>query len=698
MPLDAYSPCPCGSGKKFKWCCQPIHVYITKAFQQDEDGQHEMALKTMEELTAAHPDNPEAWGRKAELLWRHQRAEEAENTLQKAFDLNPNYPFGQFLRGMFRREEGEIQGALLLFRKAADTVDLEAKDLLAGIWALIADCEIKMNRPVATRAALKLAVHFNPADESAREALDSYADDRSPLPRSARREYSFEKPSASLSPERKAAWDQALQRAGTGKMSDAAWAFGELTGSDPDNAAAWYNLAVVRAWLGDNRRALEALDRYLALEADAGKATNAWALGEVLRFGQGMEDQADILEHAYLYQIADPQRVSAAIQHLQSQRKLIVFPGRENEPVLNALVLERPVSLTAEQAASRPPRLGAYLLVVMDRLRIWHTDPEALEKVREELRERSGPGLTNEKPEVATPGFRDALASSMVFPVDVTEPEERLKQVRQEEERYFEEKWLHLPRKSLNGTPPIDAAGHPVLRNKLAGVIQFLQECALPTGQPYDFDRLRRKLGLLAGAPAVAQPAAASGPDIGSMSAPELAQLPTATLPDDQLEQAYQSALKLDAKELAGRFALELVGRPPRPERPDRFPWYTHLVQVALGQGNTDAALDFLNDGEKADCEQNEGRRRNDYELRRGQLHAKRGEADQAHQVFERLIERAPSELRYRGTAAETMLTARQGSKALQFAEAGLAKAREQQDRDSEQYFLELIDAAKRQG
>lgn len=700
MALDAYSPCPCGSGKKFKWCCQDIHVHITKAFMQDEDGQHESALKAMEELTAAHPSNPEAWGRKAELLWRNQKAEEAETALQKAFDINPNYPFGQFLQGLFRREEGEIPGALLLFRKAADLIDPEAKDLLGSVWALIADCEIKLNRPVATRAALKLAVHCNPADETVREALDAYDDDRSPLPKSARREYTFEKPAASLPPERKAAWDQALARAGSGKMSDAAKAFWEVTESDPQNAAAWYNLALLRAWLGDNRGALEALDRYANLESDGAKVAAAWAMGEVLRFGQGMEEQADIVEHAYLYQIADPQKVAEAVQNWQNQRKLIVFPGRENEPVLNALVLERPVALTAEQAASRPPRLGAYLLIVMDRLRIWHTDPETLERVRAELLEKSGAGLAHEKAEVATPGFRDALSSSMVFPVDVADPEARKQVVQQENERYFEEKWLHVPRKSLNGTPPIDAAGHPVLKNKLSGVIQFLQECAAPSGTPYDFDRLRRKLGTLAGAPAAAQaaPAAAGEPDIGSMGVPELIQLPTATLSDDQLEKAYQSALKLDARDLAGRFALELVGRPPRAERPDRFPWYLHLVQLALAEGKTDTAFDFLNDGEKADCEQNEGRRRNDYELRRGQLHAKRGEFDQAQDVFDRLIERVPAELRYRGTATETMLTARQGGKALRFAEPALALAREKQDRDSEQYFLELIDAAKRQG
>ena len=110
MALDAYSSCPCGSGKKFKWCCQPIHAQIDKAFEQEAEGQHDMALRMMEEVTAQNPANPEAWGRKSQLLYQNDKVDEAENILQKALDINPNYPFGYLLRGLFRQHEGEVAG------------------------------------------------------------------------------------------------------------------------------------------------------------------------------------------------------------------------------------------------------------------------------------------------------------------------------------------------------------------------------------------------------------------------------------------------------------------------------------------------------------------------------------------------------------------------------------------------------------
>src|SRR5947209_43073 len=188
MALDAYSSCPCGSGKKFKWCCQPIHIEIDKAFRQDAEGQHEAALRTMDQVVAEHPANPEALGRKAQLLYQNDRVEDAEETLQKAFEINPNYPFGHLLHGLFRQHEGEIPGALLLFRKAAELYDPEAKDLLAQVYSLIADCEMRLNRPVAARAALKISLHCRPNDEM-RQSFEEIFGDKSQLPLSARRDY-----------------------------------------------------------------------------------------------------------------------------------------------------------------------------------------------------------------------------------------------------------------------------------------------------------------------------------------------------------------------------------------------------------------------------------------------------------------------------------------------------------------------------
>src|SRR5262245_8887468 len=162
MSLDPYSPCPCGSGKKFKWCCQPIYNSINHATELLAHGQQDAALRAIDQLCQQHPGNPEVRGQKARLLAASGQAEQAEQALQKAFDLNPNYPFGLLLQATFRYEEGEPQGALLLARRAAEAYDPSAREPLANVYWLIHQCEESLRRPVAARAALRVVLRCQP--------------------------------------------------------------------------------------------------------------------------------------------------------------------------------------------------------------------------------------------------------------------------------------------------------------------------------------------------------------------------------------------------------------------------------------------------------------------------------------------------------------------------------------------------------
>ncbi|MBX9583860.1 MAG: tetratricopeptide repeat protein, partial [Gemmataceae bacterium] len=255
MPLDPFISCPCGSGKKFKWCCAPYFAAVEKAFDQDRQGQHESALQTIQALTKSHPDQPPVWGYYAQFLYnlgqqqqteaeRDEYVEQAEEALSTALKLNPNFGMAHFLRGQFRQNEGELIGALLLFRKAAETYDPDARDQLAHVYELIFRNEFLLNRPVAARAALERAVHFQPGDPEAREQFDGLFGPDSRLPECARKKYAF-RPTAK----------PAAADAATGKFSDARQAFQRLTELTPGDPAAWFNLGLVLAWVGEQPKA-----------------------------------------------------------------------------------------------------------------------------------------------------------------------------------------------------------------------------------------------------------------------------------------------------------------------------------------------------------------------------------------------------------------------------------------------------------
>ena len=696
MALDPYSQCPCGSGKKFKWCCQNIFVDIERAFEQEDQGQHETALRIMDEVVRKHPDNPEAWGRKAQLLFRAGRTDEGEEVLQKAFDLSPNYPWGLWMRAQLRLNEGEVQGALILARKAAEAYDPSAHDHLAPVFAFIAEAELNRNRPVAAHTALRILSRLAPGDPQLREVMQSAFGPESRLPACARHFYDLRRRPEGMAPERKQAWDRALSQIDSPRLGAVAAAFEQLTQQSPEDATACYNYAVVQAWLGENRKALDALDRYLELEDDDAKATEAATLAELLRCGEGLEDIADHVEHRVEFEVRDFQALSKLLQEWNETARMIVLPSQERSVVAAMLLEPLTVSVvTTVSAVPQEKKFAGYLVLRGAQMRLWGPREDSFNRLRDELKTRTALGVTEGPVEVSHANFNDIVSEALIIPAKLNK-EENEQRVRDYAQGYFEETWVHRPRKSLSGNTPVDAAGHRTLRKKLLGTIQFLQDCAaLGMLKDYDFDRLRRKLGLHAGAP-VAR-AEGAGPDVSSMSAAELSALAVDSLSDEQLEKAYQAAQKLDASELSVHFAKALVGRPVGPGQKDRFPWFSFLVQKAVSEGNTDEALQHVNEGERIDDEHNEGRHHNDYELRRAQVHVKRREPDLAHEVFTRLIECSPDNLRYRGTATEGMLSLRQGDRALRFAEEGLALARQKNDRDSEQYLMELVAAAKRQ-
>jgi tetratricopeptide (TPR) repeat protein len=667
---------------------------MTRVFQLDESGQHEAALRAMDEVVKAHADNPEVWGRKALLYSRNGQKEEAEAAIDKAFELFPTYPFGNYLKAHFRLQEGEIPGGLTLLRKSAESYDPTATDLLAQIYADIFDCEMKLNRPLAARAAVEMARRHAPNDDGIHKAIEGVfgAENRS-LPASAAQLHAFKPLPAGASAEQRAAWDKALQVAATGKLSDALRAFASLTQGDNVPAAAWFNLGVSQAWLGQNAEALQSLDRYVNAEPDEKACSEAWALAQVLRFGHGLEDAADVVEHTTIFGVRDGQAFVNYLNELSKIGQLSSVQVNEEQGMLTALILEPAgPALTPELAAKQSLKPAAYLILVGNMVRLWNSNKEALDKTVEAIAQKLGNLIVDPQSIRASAKFLDVLGEGLRVPRQPANQEEAIARVRESFAKFFEEEWLHRPLKSLGGVPPVDAGGHGVLRKKLGGVLQYLRECAVLTKNPYDFDRLARKLGLAdAAAPTPGAPL-----DIASLGAAELAGLQVDTLSSPQLDQAYQTALKLDARELAGKFASLLVARPAYPERPDRFPLFQFLINQSVSQSNLDTALDYLNDGERDDCTSNEGKRRNEYELRRGQLHAKRGEIDQAKDVFDRLIARVPTELSYRVNAAETMLSAKQHDKALAYAKEGQAAATKANQRDLEGHFKELMAAAQR--
>ena len=495
MAINAYDTCPCGSGKKFKWCCHPYFDKVERALDLHQQGQHESSLRVMEDVTKEFPAQPQVWGYYANLLNAEGHTDKAEEAVSKALELDPNFGMGHLLRGIFRQQEGEVIGALLLFRKAAETYDVAAADQLVQVYEMIARNEILLNRPVAGRAALERAVHFSPGDAELREQFEAMFGPDARLPEAARKKYVF----------RPTAKPVAVETAATGKLSDAKKAFEALTKQVPDDPAAWYDLGVVRAWLGEQPAAVEALNKSLELEWDDAKAEETAALIEVLKCGQGMENESDYIEHRVYMQVRDPQVVFNLLQQWANERRIIAPQADPNTGYFSCLVAEELPSLL--DTGTTMARVTANLTIAGGLLRLWHPDQASVQKVATNIRDRVNLAVGEPSAGTGPAQFGDIVLEALAYPTQTADIAAAETKLRDHARHYFEDVWSHRPLRSLGGATPLDAAGSKLLRKRLLGVIKFLEQCvagAAPRKQAgnavvpmdvYDFHQLRHKLG-----------------------------------------------------------------------------------------------------------------------------------------------------------------------------------------------------------
>ena len=100
MDIDVYAPCPCGSGKKVKFCCQELLPDLERVAQLRSEGQNRMALQLLEKLERTHPRNNWVLLQKSVVLLEERRLEEAQAVADSVMQEEPVHPFAYVLQAM----------------------------------------------------------------------------------------------------------------------------------------------------------------------------------------------------------------------------------------------------------------------------------------------------------------------------------------------------------------------------------------------------------------------------------------------------------------------------------------------------------------------------------------------------------------------------------------------------------------------
>ncbi|MEM7813120.1 MAG: hypothetical protein AAF532_16720 [Planctomycetota bacterium] len=92
MAFDAYEPCPCGSGKKLKFCCPDVSDQMEKVTRLRESNQTRAALRVLDKLAETNPDTPWNEVTRATVLIEEGRPEEALPVVARFAAEDPKNP------------------------------------------------------------------------------------------------------------------------------------------------------------------------------------------------------------------------------------------------------------------------------------------------------------------------------------------------------------------------------------------------------------------------------------------------------------------------------------------------------------------------------------------------------------------------------------------------------------------------------
>ena len=121
--LDQYSLCPCGNGKKIKFCkCHEHLPEMQDIYRMISGEQNVAALDRINTTLKTMPSEPWLLAMKCDLLLRLGELESLEETSAKFIRLQPDNPLAKLHRAMVAIVRGNTEeGASLLLQSIADS-------------------------------------------------------------------------------------------------------------------------------------------------------------------------------------------------------------------------------------------------------------------------------------------------------------------------------------------------------------------------------------------------------------------------------------------------------------------------------------------------------------------------------------------------------------------------------------------------
>lgn len=690
--IDPYAPCLCGSGKRVKWCCQKAIAPLSKILELLEAKEPQKALDMLEKSKPEFGEPGYHACLRAHILMGMGNLGEAEDLLDKTVKEYPKYGFSHDLLADLFMSTMQTAAAVSRARTALSLYPPEAVEHRVNCLIKIGDCQIVMGKPVAAWAAWQQAAKLSPEHAGVQERLDHFKSDPV-LPNFVKHGTLLRSPDELnvFNADRRSRWDECLSKDMEWQLEDLAETFEYLAKDDPSDTAAWFNLGLVAAWLGENVKAVEAFDHFVAQENDFESAANAWDLCELLRSGDGCDAIANDFDHTVIFRLVRPEEFSAMFGKC---RRMVVVPREGEKP--DIYWLNQPMTELGPDSKLivKPTRRIARVAGGNGHLAFYCATAEDADDVIAAVNAEFGSTIefTERNAYPARLGSIDNEPGTYL-PSDLKDAATVEKFLNERTRIYFEEVWINRPLKSLSGLSPINANQRPLDRKKLEGVIRFRERLFLIRPGDYDFGRLRNKLGLESKRRADDDPKIR---DISALSVQELVKLVPSELTDDELLLAYRAANSLDAPRTALQFGEEIVGRDSLAGKIDGSAVYRRIVNDKLEHNYKSGLAELIEKAIAYDKRHYGGDNLAELRVLQARARLLEGNTEAACDLFKELADKDPSNLGLLAGVVEKLLSAGIYKKAHEFAQLGYDRALASRQKDFQEQFRDYLSASAR--
>ena len=279
--MDPYAPCPCGSGKKVKFCCQAILPEMAKIERLQENNQPHMALQLIDKLLKDHSDNGWLVTQRAMALFNDEEFAEARDGLVPFLRNSPEHPLANAMLALAVAQLEPIEKSKKVIHRAFLKSMAAEPQLVAILAGKLVSHYLEEGFDMAARQHMAIVLRLGSDQDRQRTLmamLELDSDTSVPYPLRGGQPLPEYEPAEGLEAKLKKAQRLYIH----GCFAESANILEEMVEDDPASAPLWHTLGLMRVWDADEQKAAKALHTAAGLYDDFDKAVELETVAQLL--------------------------------------------------------------------------------------------------------------------------------------------------------------------------------------------------------------------------------------------------------------------------------------------------------------------------------------------------------------------------------------------------------------------------------